>query len=213
MPFVRFSRDKRGYEYVYLIDAPVGRSGSRSRVLYWYRTPPGVKVGREPFDAPVRAALEAQNPDVAFDWKKILEAQAPAPPEVEHWRERRRAERSAKMARAARREEPGANAVDETDSLPEDQTEETTVEAATTLTSGFEVAPAAGPDGRDGAVTSSPEAPRGRRRRRGGRRRRNSAQRQAAPAVASDSLEPPSGPPSAEGNGVEDETDAPIRPS
>ena len=38
MPFVRFSRDKRGYEYVYLIDAPVGRSGSRSRVLYWYRT-------------------------------------------------------------------------------------------------------------------------------------------------------------------------------
>jgi len=76
------------------------RGKSVSRVLYWYRTPPDVKVGREPFDAAVRQALEAQNPTVKFDWRQILETPIPSA-DAEKWRERRRAERSEKAARQA----------------------------------------------------------------------------------------------------------------
>ncbi len=72
----------------------------RTRVLYWYRTPPGVRVGREPFDAAMRRTLEAQNPDISFDWRKIVETPIPSA-ETEHWRERRRAEKAEKAARKA----------------------------------------------------------------------------------------------------------------
>jgi len=156
VPFVRFSRDKRGYEYIYLFQEPARKGGgSRPRVLYWYRTPPGVKVGREPFDSQVRQALEAENPDVNFDWKSIMQAQPPPIPEAEPWRERRRAERSARQARTAPRlEQPP-----ETSEAPEEEVPPSSglaEESAVDL-------PAVGP--------VSPLAPRGRRRRRGGRRR------------------------------------------
>ena len=72
----------------------------RPRILYWYRTPPGVKVGREPFDEEVRRTLEAQNPGVLFDWKAIVATPMP-PADAEPWRERRRAERAAKQVRLA----------------------------------------------------------------------------------------------------------------
>ena len=97
MPFVRFSRDKRGYEYVYLVEASTRNRQGPPRVLYWYRTPPGVRVGREPFDAEVRRALEERYRDVTFDWKAITSAQAPNP-QIETWRERRRAKRDARRA-------------------------------------------------------------------------------------------------------------------
>jgi hypothetical protein len=102
LAFLRFSRDKRGYEHFYLVEATTNRRGkTRTRVLYWFRTPPGVKVGREPFDDDVRAALEAQNPDVEFDWRKIVETPIPSA-DVERWRERRRIEKAEKAARRAR---------------------------------------------------------------------------------------------------------------
>jgi hypothetical protein len=63
-------------------------------VLYWFRTPPGVKVGRSPFDLDMRRALEAQNPDVQFDWEAIIHTPIPPPVEPERWRERRRVERA-----------------------------------------------------------------------------------------------------------------------
>ena len=97
MPFVRFSRDRRGYEHTYLIHA-APRRGAPTRILYWYRTPPGIKVGREAFDVEARRLLEAQYPTVTFDWPKLLETAIP-PPEAENWRERRRVERSARQAR------------------------------------------------------------------------------------------------------------------
>ena len=54
MAFLRFSRDKRGVENFALVQPTTNRRGKvTSRVLYWYRTPPDVKVGREPFDADV----------------------------------------------------------------------------------------------------------------------------------------------------------------
>ncbi len=80
MPFVRFSRDKRGYEHIYLVHTSQRRGRRRgTRVLYWFRTPPGVKVGREPFDAELRRTLEAQNPGVAFDWDRLSNTPIPPP--------------------------------------------------------------------------------------------------------------------------------------
>lgn len=99
-PFVRFSRDRRGYEHFYILQAVPGRGGRvRQRVLYWFRTPPQVKVGREPFDAATRQALESQNPDVRFDWEKIRNTPIP-PLQPEHWRERRLPERAARRPSA-----------------------------------------------------------------------------------------------------------------
>ena len=72
MSFLKFSRDRRGYEHFYLVEPVTGRRGkTRQRVLYWFRTPPNVKVGREPFDPHVMRALEAQYPDVRFDWEQL----------------------------------------------------------------------------------------------------------------------------------------------
>jgi hypothetical protein len=101
VPFLRFTRDKRGYEQFALVHPTTNRRGKvRTRVLYWYRTPPEVRVGREPFDPAVRKALETQNPDITFDWRKILDTPIPSA-ETERWRERRRAEKAEKAARRA----------------------------------------------------------------------------------------------------------------
>jgi hypothetical protein len=98
VPFLRFSRDKRGYEHFYLVQPTSARRGKeRQRILYWFRTPPNVKVGREPFAEHVRRALEALYPGVRFDWETLVATPIP-PPETEHWRERRRAERAARQA-------------------------------------------------------------------------------------------------------------------
>jgi hypothetical protein len=104
LAFLRFSRDKRGVESFALVHTTTNRRGKvRPRVLYWFRTPPDVKVGREPFDPVVRRALEAQYPDITFDWRAIVETPIPSA-EADKWRERRRAERAAKHAAAADQE-------------------------------------------------------------------------------------------------------------
>jgi hypothetical protein len=120
VPFVRVSRDKRGYEQTCLFEVSNRRS-SKPRLLYWFRTPPGIRVGREPFDEPVRRALEAQNPGVMFDWTKLASEGLP-PPDVENWRERRRAEREAKRARRGD-EDRSATADDELDTDDEQGSE------------------------------------------------------------------------------------------
>jgi hypothetical protein len=111
MAFLRFTRDKRGYEHFCLVQPTTNRRGKvRTRVLYWFRTPPNVRVGREPFDEALRRALESQNPDVTFDWQKIVETPIPSA-DTEKWRERRRLERAERAARRTESEEeeiPGA---------------------------------------------------------------------------------------------------------
>ena len=100
MPFLKFSRDKRGYENFQLIEPPSsGRRGgkSRPRLLFWFRTPPQMKVGRMPFSDDVRRMVEAQNPGMTFDWARIMSTPIP-PPDADHWRERRRMEKAAKRA-------------------------------------------------------------------------------------------------------------------
>jgi hypothetical protein len=167
VPFVRFSRDKRGYEHVYLVQAMhgQGKSAPPARVLYWYRTPPGVKVGREPFDAEARRALQAEYPNIEFDWKRITSAQIP-PPEPEHPRERRRAERAMRRAQAAPERTERAE-------TPSDSARPPSEVAVGDLPAEVAAAPDA-----PAVALAQPAQPqdeeRRRRRRRGGRRRRKS---------------------------------------
>jgi hypothetical protein len=168
--FFRFSRDKRGYEHFYLVEPVTNRKGkSRPRVLYWYRTPPNVKVGRVPFDDEVRHALEAQYPDVTFDWTKIVDAPIPSA-EADKWRERRRNERAERAARRSSATEAPDEAIGATAEEPESADAEgfgdtdgaVDAEPANDVEpAGVVAQPAETP--RDGA------APRKRRRRRRGR--------------------------------------------
>ena len=72
MPYLRFSRDKRGYENTYVFHGATADGRSRPRLLYWFRTPPSVKVGRLSLDPAAIRAIEENNPDVRFDWNKML---------------------------------------------------------------------------------------------------------------------------------------------
>lgn len=171
MPFVRYARDKRGYEQIWLVHAPVRRGRpSRARVLYWYRSPPGVRVGREPFDPALRATLEAQYPDVRFDWDQLSAAAVIPPIETEPWRERRRAQRDARRSRADVEDERTAVGVP-----PEEATEASAPVRGDDDQPDSTLTAADGPsavldEGRGGEVVQ-PNASDARRRRRNRRRR------------------------------------------
>ena len=216
MPFLRFSRDKRGYESTYLVHIQNRRGKpSRQRILYWYRTPPGVRVGRPPFDEEARRRLEAQNPDVTFDWPTIIATPIPPPAENEQWRERRRAERAAKQAqraddeaalqndRAASAESPSAIAADDSTATGDDTPErllllrnvgETVPREEQPQPASDDVLPTEMPSGPSETVASEgagdrSQDPAGRkRRRRGGRRRRG--KRPTGPFASSDEQTP-----------------------
>ena len=78
MPYLRFSRDERGYEHTYVLHGL--RTGSRPRLLYWFRTPPNVNVGRLPLDEDAIRAIEDSNADLTFDWAKMLRVKPPPAP-------------------------------------------------------------------------------------------------------------------------------------
>jgi hypothetical protein len=90
MPFLRLTRDRRGYENTFLLHA--AHPGEPPRVLYWYRSAPGVRVGRPALDEDAIRTIEEQHPDVDFDWPHILEVGAVMEPEIERRpvREKRR---------------------------------------------------------------------------------------------------------------------------
>jgi hypothetical protein len=71
---LRVTRDKRGYEYIYLVDESRTRGRVEGRLLYWSRHPGGLRVGREPLDEGTRAELERAHPNVRFDWPGLLNA-------------------------------------------------------------------------------------------------------------------------------------------
>lgn len=71
---LRVTRDKRGYEHIYLIADGRRRDRVESRLVYWCRMPGGMRVGREPFDAETREAIERGNPDLAFDWPVLTKS-------------------------------------------------------------------------------------------------------------------------------------------
>ena len=94
---MRFNRDKRGYENTFVVHADRQRGRGQSKILYWFRTPPGVRVGRAALDEDAIRLLEEHNPEIDFDWTRILKG--PAPETVERRPPERRAEaRSARPA-------------------------------------------------------------------------------------------------------------------
>lgn len=179
MPSVRFSRDKRGYEYVYLMHTSTRRGKpGRSHVLYWYRTPPGVLIGRKPFSEDVQRMLEAQNPGVSFDWPAIIATPMPPPDMTEFWRERRRAAKAAKQQ---------SRSQDEDESESEEPQSTETSDAAEPITQ------SAAPGDLQAQVEIAGDEPtpesagddagaHKRRRRRGGRRRKGGTEQQAQTA-------------------------------
>ena len=77
MPFLRLSRDKRGCEITSLLHTFGRRGKTRPRILYLFRTPPNVKVGRAALDEEAIRSIEENNPELTFDWTRILQRQAP----------------------------------------------------------------------------------------------------------------------------------------
>ena len=114
MPFLRIIRDKRGYETTYLMHWQRDGTRQRSRILYVFRTPGGVRVGREPFDPDVQREIEARHPDIAFDWKSVFSNQqiVESAHEPRRPRKRRRGEEEAEQpaAPAPRPEAPATPA-------------------------------------------------------------------------------------------------------
>ena len=193
---LRFSRDRRGYEHFYLVQAGSDRGGRPPRILYWYRTPPGIKVGRAPFDAEMQRQIEAENPRVSFDWPRLLATPIPPPTvEVDRWRERRQAERAEKAARAARRadEDPNAHGEPadhdepaEAEVSPPHEVASSSAEASVPVTSEQGSAPEP-----PQAQASQSDRPGGRRRRRRRRGRRPGAPAASSPGVTAPPADKP----------------------
>src|SRR5690349_19270532 len=83
------------------------REGNRqhSRILYVFRSPGGVRVGRDPLDPDILRTIETQHPDIAFDWKVLRENQQVIEPALEQRRRRPRAAEGGEAA-VARPPEP-----------------------------------------------------------------------------------------------------------
>jgi hypothetical protein len=106
VPQLKFTRDHRGYESTFLVDTVRRRGREQSRVLYWFRTPPQVKVGRAAIDEDAIRALEDAYPGVTFDWTRILEARPPEPEPVGDDPRRRQRPRTGKDREARRDTRP-----------------------------------------------------------------------------------------------------------
>lgn len=71
---VRVTRDRRGYDHIYLVEETRRRGRPEGRLLYWSRLPGGVRVVRDPFDDDTKVRLERANPGVVFDWPSLLKS-------------------------------------------------------------------------------------------------------------------------------------------
>ena len=74
------------------------RGKPRSRILYWFRTPPGVRVGRSALDEDAIRMIEEHHPEVNFDWDRMLKAE----PESRVPQRAAREERASRGERAPR---------------------------------------------------------------------------------------------------------------
>jgi hypothetical protein len=99
VPFLRLTRDRRGFEHTFLLHADV--PGETPRVLYWYRTAPSVLIGRPALDEEAIRSIEEQHPHIEFDWPAILALREAMPPEEEA-----EPERPPRARKSARREQP-----------------------------------------------------------------------------------------------------------
>jgi hypothetical protein len=123
VPFLRLTRDRRGIENTFLMHAD--RPGDRPRLLYWYRTAPGIVLGRAALDEDAIRAIEEQHPDIDFDWPAILalsevmtpEDEAPARPPQQQRREKRRGRDRDREARPRDRSDAPADRAAAPDSV------------------------------------------------------------------------------------------------
>jgi hypothetical protein len=81
VPFLRLTRDRRGFESTFLLHAD--HPGAKPRLLYWYRTAPGIALGRPPLDEDAIRTIEENHPDIEFDWPAILALSEVMTPEEE----------------------------------------------------------------------------------------------------------------------------------
>ena len=92
MPFLRVIRDKRGYETTYLMHLYRDGARQRSKILYVFRTPGGVRVGRDPLEPEILRQIESQYPDIQFNWATVRESQQIIETSIEPRRRRPRRE-------------------------------------------------------------------------------------------------------------------------
>lgn len=126
MPFLRLTRDRRGTENTFLLHAD--RPGDRPRLLYWYRTAPGIVLGRAPLDEDAIRSIEEQHPEIDFDWPAILalsevmtpEDEAPARPRQQEGRRQRPRDQQRDL-QPRRRQEPAPQTAspEASDEIPE----------------------------------------------------------------------------------------------
>lgn len=68
---LRVSRDKRGYDHIYLLLESRRKGRTVTRLLYGGRWPSPMKIGCQPLDEATRKTLEQAHPDVIFDWNAL----------------------------------------------------------------------------------------------------------------------------------------------
>jgi hypothetical protein len=123
VPFLRLTRDRRGYEHTFLLHAR--HPGETPRVLYWYRTAPEVLVGRPALDEEAIRTIEEQHPEIEFDWPAILALREAMPPEEEERpaRPQRRGRPPRREDQPAARQEPAVARTEATEreALPLDE--------------------------------------------------------------------------------------------
>ena len=129
MPFLRVIRDKRGYETTYLMHWYREGNRQRSRILYVFRSPGGVRVGRNPLEPDVQRLLESQHPGIDFDWKAVLDNQQVVEPVSEQRRPRRR--EAPPAPRAAVEPPPRVEAAPAAQSQPQRPAVPASIEGAT----------------------------------------------------------------------------------
>jgi hypothetical protein len=93
-----------------------GGRGRRAKLLYWFRTPVGARVGRSPLDPDAIRALEESHPDIHFDWPALLEERSTLQERFHDDQPQFRRERS---GTARRDQEPSAPAEVTRDARPE----------------------------------------------------------------------------------------------
>jgi hypothetical protein len=108
VPFLRVIRDKRGYETTYLMHWYREGTRQRSRILYVFRTPGGVRVGRAPLEPEVLRQIESKYPDIAFDWDVIRDNQQVVEPSIDARRRRPKREDEAAASPAEEASAPSA---------------------------------------------------------------------------------------------------------
>lgn len=108
MPFLRLTRDRRGFENTFLMHAD--HPGERPRMLYWYRTAPGIVLGRAPLDEDAIRSIEEQHPDIDFDWPAILALSEVMTPEDEAPPARERRGKGPRSRDGARDRQPAVRA-------------------------------------------------------------------------------------------------------